>query len=96
MIRHIAVFRFKQEFSEEQRQAWMDMITDLPTHIPEIKAISIGRDMLRGAHSYDVGLVADFESMEGLAVYTTHPKHQPVLDMSGPVKEHLAVVDFEF
>lgn len=96
MIRHIAVFRFKPEFDEAQRQEWMDMIAALPHHIPEIKAMSIGKDLLRGPHSYDVGLVADFESFDAMDAYNKHPEHQKVLDVSGPVKEHLAVVDFEF
>lgn len=96
MIRHVAVFRFKPEFTQEQRQDWIEMVSDLPQSIPEVKAMSIGTDVLRGPLSYDVGLVADFESLEDLDTYSRHPKHDEVLAVSGPVKEHLAMADFEF
>ncbi|MFT4470497.1 Dabb family protein [Arthrobacter sulfonylureivorans] len=95
MIRHVAVFRFKPEFTEAQRLAWIDMVADLPNHIDQIRSMSIGVDILQAASSYDVGLVADFDSLDDLATYSNHPKHQAVLDVSGPVKEHLATADFE-
>ena len=95
MIRHVAVFRFVPEFTEEQRDVWIGMVADLPNHIPEIRAMSIGKDVLNGPMSHEVAIVADFDSLEDLATYSSHPAHQPVLDMSGPVKQSLAVVDFE-
>lgn len=95
LIRHVAVFRFKPEFDADQREAWMEMIRALPDSIPEIRSLSIGSDVLRGPHSYDIGLVADFDSLEAMDAYNRHPEHQKVLAVSGPVKEHLAVADFE-
>lgn len=95
MIRHVAVFRFKPEFTEAQRQEWIDLVRALPNHIEQIRSMSVGKDVLHGPVSYDVAIVADFDSLEDLDVYSSHPMHQPVLDMSGPVKNHLAVVDFE-
>lgn len=95
MIRHVAVFRFKPEFDEAQRREWMQMVAELPRHIPQIRAMSVGPDVVKGANSHDVAIVADFDTLEDLRTYSTHPAHQPVLDVSGPVKESLAVVDFE-
>lgn len=96
MIRHVALFRFKPEFSTDQRQQWIEIIRDLPQQIPGIVAMSIGEDIVHGPSSYDVALVADFATLKDLQTYSTHPKHQVVLDISGPVKEHLAVADFEW
>jgi hypothetical protein len=95
MIRHVAVFKFKPEFTDEQLDTWIAMVEDLPNHIPQVKGLSIGRDQLHGPNSHQLAIVADFDSLEDLAVYSTHPAHQPVLDMSAPVKDSLAVVDFE-
>ncbi|MCW2603473.1 MAG: stress responsive protein [Pseudonocardiales bacterium] len=95
MIRHVALFTFVPEFTEEQQDIWMGMIADLPNHIPQIRAMSIGRDAVKGPNSHEIGLVADFDSLEDLAIYSAHPAHQPVLDMSAPVKASLSVVDFE-
>lgn len=95
MIRHVAVFRFVPEFTEQQRDEWIALIADLPRHIPEIRAMSVGKDVVRGANSHEIAVVADFDDLDALQVYSTHPAHQKVLDISGPVKASLAVVDFE-
>lgn len=95
MIRHVAVFRFIPEFTESQRDEWIALVRDLPSHIPEVRSMSIGKDIVGGPSSHHVALIADFESLDDLRAYSTHPAHQKVLDISGPVKASLSVVDFE-
>lgn len=95
MIRHVAVFRFTSEFDEARRRHWMQLVADLPRHIPEIRSMTVGPDLVRGPNSHEIAIVADFDSLEDLDVYNRHPAHQPVLDISAPVKESLAVVDFQ-
>lgn len=95
MIRHVALFRFIPEFTEAQRDEWIALVQDLPNHIPEVRALSIGKDIVHGAMSHELAIVADFDSLADLETYSTHPVHQKVLDISGPVKASLAVVDFE-
>jgi hypothetical protein len=94
MIRHIAVFRFRPEFSAQDRAAWITLLRDLPSHIPEIRSLSVGVDVGASANAYEIGLVADFDDLAALERYSTHPAHQKVLDISGPQKTALAVVDF--
>jgi len=95
MIRHVAVFTFVPEFTAEQRAEWIAMVADLPRHIPQIRSMAVGEDLLHGPSSHEVAIVADFDSLADLATYTAHPAHAPVLAMSAPVKASLAVVDFE-
>ncbi|QIG39784.1 Dabb family protein [Microbacterium sp. 4R-513] len=95
MIRHVAVFRFIPEFTSDQREEWMSMLRKLPEQIPELRSMSVGTDLLRGAASHDVAIVADFDDLAGLEAYTRHPAHAEVLTISGPVKASLATVDFE-
>jgi hypothetical protein len=95
MIRHVAVFTFVPEFTEAQRDEWIDILLDLPNHIPQILAISAGKNVVPGPAAHEVAVVADFDTVADLQLYSTHPAHQRVLDMSGPVKASLAVVDFE-
>lgn len=95
MIRHVAIFRFIPEFTEQQRDEWIELVLDLQNHIPEIRAISLGKDVLHGPASHELAIVADFDNLDDLHTYSTHPAHQKVLDISGPVKASLAVVDFE-
>jgi hypothetical protein len=96
MIRHVAVFTFVPTFSAAQRAAWVALVANLPAHIPEIRGMSVGEDVLHGPASHEVAIVADFDSLAGLEAYSTHPAHAEVLAISGPVKASLAVVDFEF
>ncbi|MFJ6651845.1 Dabb family protein [Microbacterium sp. NPDC091313] len=95
MIRHIAVFRFVDTFSADQREAWMRMLRALPDRIPELRRLSVGVDVLSAASSHEIGLVADFADLDALAAYTRHPAHQEVLAISAGVKVSLATVDFE-
>lgn len=94
MIRHIAVFTFRPEFSAEQREHWMGLLRALPAQIPGLHSISVGEDIVRSPNSYEIGLVADFDDREALDRYMNHPAHQEILDISGPEKTSLAVVDF--
>lgn len=95
MIRHVAVFRFAPEFSSEQREDWMRMLRALPAAIPELRSLSVGVDVLGGAASHEMAIVADFDDLDGLAAYTRHPAHQEVLRVSAEVKTSLATVDYE-
>jgi hypothetical protein len=95
MIRHVAVFRFAPEFGAAERATWMRMLRALPAQIPELRALSVGEDVLGSEVSYEVALVADFDDLDGLAAYTRHPAHAAVLAVSAPVKTALATVDFE-
>lgn len=95
MIRHVALFTFVPAFTADQRATWISMIRDLPNHIPEIRSMSVGEDILHGPASHEVAIVADFDSLADLETYSTHPAHAPVLAMSAPVKASLSVVDFE-
>ena len=95
MIRHVAVFRFVPEFTVEQREHWMSLLRALPEQIPELRSLTVGRDVLGGPASHELAIVADFDDLDGLDAYTRHPAHAEVLRISAPVKASLATVDFE-
>ena len=95
MIRHVAVFTFVPEFTAQQKSAWIALVAALPTQIPQIRRLSVGEDVLHGPASHEVAIVADFDSLADLEIYSTHPAHAEVLAVSAPVKASLAVVDFE-
>jgi len=95
VIRHVAVFTFVPEFTAQQKSAWIALVAALPTQIPQIRRLSVGEDVLHGPASHEVAIVADFDSLADLEIYSTHPAHAEVLAVSAPVKASLAVVDFE-
>ena len=95
MIRHVAVFRFVPTFTADERAHWIALVAALPASIPQIRSMSVGADLLHGPASHEIAIVADFDSLADLEIYSAHPAHAEVLAVSGPVKASLAVVDFE-
>jgi hypothetical protein len=95
MIRHVVMFRWKPEFPEADRQAWLDAVRRLPGEIDVLTALSAGPDALGAARSWDHAIVADFERIEDVATYTDHPAHRPLIAVSGAGAEAIASVDFE-
>jgi len=99
MIRHIVFFKFKESAEGKTRAENMEqvrsLLLDLPPVIEQIKSMEVGVDVLRGDTSYDMALVADFDSLEALAQYTVHPRHKAVSDYVAKVREARAAVDYE-
>ena len=94
MIRHVVMIRWKPEFEQAARQDWLDRVLALPGKISAIRSLSAGTDVLAANRSWDVALVADFDSVQDIAGYTAHPDHQPLIAISTPNAESVASVDF--
>jgi hypothetical protein len=92
MIRHVVLVRWKPGYDPSE---WLTRVRALPEQIPVLRALSAGPDVLGAARSYDAAIVADFDRIEDVAVYTDHPAHRPLIAMSGAGAEHIVSVDFE-
>lgn len=95
MLRHVAVFVFTPEFTTNGLDDWIERVRELPFVIPQVRSMSVGRNVVEGGSAWQVAIVADFDDRAGLEAYNAHPAHQRVLEISGPVKERLATVDLE-
>lgn len=95
MIRHVAVFRWKPGFPDEQRQEWLRRVRELPEKTDVLRSISAGEDVLHAERSWDAVVVADVETLADVPAYLQHPEHQAVTTISGPYLESLVLVDFE-
>ena len=76
MLRHIVIFKFKEDCSEEQLKAVADGMNALPAKIPQIVSYKHGKDAGVADSKFDYVLVADFESAEDFLAYRVHPDHQ--------------------
>lgn len=76
MLRHIVLFKFKDNYSEEQFQAAVNEMNSIQNQIPEIVALVHGKDAGVAEGKYDYGMVADFASKEGYMTYRDHPAHK--------------------
>ena len=79
MIRHIALFTFTDDVTDEDVLAIDEGLAGLPGVIDEILSYSFGRDLGLGDGTYDYAVVGDFKSAEDFRTYSAHPEHVRVV-----------------
>ena len=94
MIRHTVLFKFKPGFQQADKQAWIAGLNNMAGRIPGMLSLSHGADVLGTERSFDYAIVADFETVEDIAVYNTHPLHEPLKAYSFPNSPQILSVDF--
>ncbi|MED7929304.1 Dabb family protein [Nonomuraea sp. LP-02] len=79
MIRHIVLFTWTDDATDEQKATVTAELRKLPDAIPELRSYTVGPDagINQGNHAYAV--VADFDSADDYLVYRDHPRHQAVI-----------------
>jgi hypothetical protein len=95
MIRHLVMFRFKPETTQQQQSEFISMLEALPGKIEEILDFEVGRDVIRSARAFDVALVATYADLAALERYTVHPDHLPVVARAKEVCAQVGSVDYE-
>jgi hypothetical protein len=63
--------------------------------IPQVRRLSVGRNLSSVASSYDVGLVIEVDSLADLAAYLEHPLHEAAGEFSRPRRTAIASCDIE-
>ena len=100
MIRHIVMFKFKEEAEGKSRMenvlATKAMLDALPAKIPQILRSETHIDT-EGANPENAHLIliSEFESLETLEEYLVHPDHKAVGAFMRPVRLDRSCVDFE-
>lgn len=94
MIRHTVLFKFKTDFPEVDRQAWIRGLDAMRGNIPGMESLTHGADVMGAERSFDYAIVADFHTVEDISVYNTHPLHEPLKQYSFPNSEQILAVDF--
>ena len=95
MIKHIVMWKFKEDKREEMMQ-FRERLLALKGQIPEIRAMEVGININPSERSYDAVLVSEFDSMEALAAYSTNPLHVEVSEFCKGIRTASASVDYEF
>ncbi|MBR2660366.1 MAG: Dabb family protein [Clostridiales bacterium] len=94
MIRHIVVFKIKDEYKDEIPQLVKNFY-GMKGKIEGMVSLEAGADFLHSERSYDVALITEFESREALEAYQTHPVHLPVKKRMGEVRISSVACDYE-
>ncbi len=94
MITHIVLIKLKEP-TEENMATAVATIRAMNGKIPILKSLEVGEDVIRSTRSYDIGLIARFDSLDDLQTYQTHPVHLPVLAYLRGVMDSVVAVDYE-
>jgi len=96
MFRHVVLFVFNDEATEEQKQALHEELAKMPPGIDAIRAYKFGPDAGINAANCDYAIVADFDDAAGYLTYRDHPVHRALVDgYVNPVVARKAAVQYE-
>lgn len=93
MIRHIVLYRLREENKEKSIACMKEKLEALVGQIEGLRAITVRPDC--NTRSYDVCLVAEFDSPDALHYYKKHPAHVAASDYVHSVMTDRAAFDYE-
>ena len=94
MIRHIVLFKIKDEYKSEIPQL-VENFNGMKGRVEGLLELEAGADVLHSDRSYDLALVTLFDSMASFQAYQTHPAHLPVKKRMHEVRSGSVACDFE-
>ena len=95
MIRHICMFKYKEENKEKNIEETF-VKAEMLRSIPEIKKFEIVRNVDGMPESnYEVSLIFDFDNADDLKIYQADKRHVEFGDFIKSVREARACIDFE-
>jgi hypothetical protein len=97
MIRHVVLFRWKPEATQEQRTRAAAEVAKLPSIVPTVLGFASGSDIGVNQGNFEFSVTADFEDENGYLAYRDHPGHrQVVADYIAPILAERAAIQFQF
>ena len=95
MIKHVVLWKFKEENKQENMEKARKMLLALVGVIKEIRHMDVYFDISHTDASMDMMLDTEFLSAEELRVYAIHPEHLKVADFMRVATEKRVVIDSE-
>jgi heme-degrading monooxygenase HmoA len=95
MIRHIVLFKIKDEYKSEIPQLVQNFYS-MKGKIEGMLDLESGQDVYHSDRSYDLALITVFDSMKSFQAYQNHPVHMPVKKRMHEVRSASVACDFEF
>lgn len=94
MIRHIVMFKIKDEYKDEIPQL-VENFRGMKGRIEGMLDLEAGADILGSARSYDLALMTLFANRAAFDAYQTHPVHLPVKKRMHEVRCASVACDYE-
>jgi hypothetical protein len=96
MLRHVVLFTWRPEATEERLQTVVTELRKLPGVIAEIRAYEVGPDARINRGNFDFAVVADFDDRDAYLIYRNHPAHRAVVEEHiTPIAATRAAVQYE-
>ncbi len=96
MLRHVVLFTWTPEATQEQRQVVAAELRKLPGVIAGLRGYEVGPDAGINRGNFDFAVVADFDDRDGYLGYRDHPAHRAVIDRYiTPIVATRAAVQYE-
>jgi len=95
-VRHVVLFKFKDDTTAEQKKTVEDAFCELPKKIGEIVDFEWGTNI--SPENRDQGFthcfLVTFNDAKGRDVYLPHPAHKAFGKVAGPYLDKVLVIDF--
>lgn len=94
MITHIVALKLK-DTNKESIDAVKKRLLDMKGRIEYLRDITVGVDFAHASVSYDIAMIAHFDSKEDLNAYIVHPAHVEVGKYIEEIQAKVVAIDFE-
>ncbi len=94
MITHIALFKLVHA-NAETVDAARKALAGLDGKIPQLRHLEVGVNLVHSYRSYDLSLLAKFDSLEDLQGYQSHPAYVEVVKYLQGLRQSVVTVDYE-
>ena len=94
MLKHVVMWKLNEDKKNENMCLMKEKLEMLVGVVSVIRSLQVGFNENGG--EYDVILITDFDSMEDLQAYDSHPEHQKVREFIKNVVQKRAAVDYNY
>lgn len=99
MVKHLVMWRMRQQHGDwqvlENKRRLQQAIDAIRSGVDGVRALEIGFDKSLGSDSSDLALYSEFDTWEALQAYESHPLHDALREVIGPLRSERRVVDYE-
>lgn len=99
MIKHIVLWKLQESnepAAKEKNLLEMKLrLESLKQAIPQIVSLQVGLNCVDLSGNADIVLVSEFETLEALNVYRTHPAHLEAVQFIRTISKERWAVDYE-
>jgi hypothetical protein len=96
MIRHVVVFAWAPDATDQQKQQMADELRKLPPLMTGLRAYHFGPDAGIVEGNFDFAVVADFDDTRSYLAYRNHPAHRAAVDqVISPIVRQRAAIQYE-